>query len=105
MANPKIKKHYLWQEYYTKAINFGASPSQASKIANEKWDAQYATKNSNTTKKTTTKKVVTPKPKTEPKPKTVTPAKPKTAPKVRGGGGMRGPINLGGGGGALGKIK
>ena len=36
------------------------------------------------------------------KPKTVTP---KTTPKVRGGGGMRGPINLGGGGGAFGKIK
>jgi hypothetical protein len=39
------------------------------------------------------------------KPKTTAPAKPKTAPKVRGGGGMRGPINLGGGGGAFGKIK
>ncbi len=33
-------------------------------------------------------------------------SKPKTAtPKIRGGGGMRGPINLGGGGGAFGKIK
>ena len=37
--------------------------------------------------------------------KKAAPAKPKTAPKVRGGGGMRGPINLGGGGGAFGKIK
>ena len=37
---------------------------------------------------------------------TKTPSKPKTtAPKVRGGSGMRGPINLGGSGGALGKIK
>ena len=36
------------------------------------------------------------------KPKTVTP---KTAPQVRGGGGIRGPINLGGGSGGLGKIK
>ena len=99
MANPKIKKHYLWQEYYSKAINFGASPSQASKIANEKWDAQYNTKNSNTAKK-----VVTPKPKTEPKPKVAASTKPKTTTKVRGGSGMRGPISLGGSGG-LGKIK
>jgi hypothetical protein len=46
--------------------------------------------------KKTTKKAVPSKPKT---------ATPKTAPRVRGGGGMRGPINLGGGGGAFGKIK
>ena len=42
--------------------------------------------------------------------KTAAPVKPKitspkTTPKIRGGSGMRGPINLGGGGGAFGKIK
>ena len=51
------------------------------------------------------KKAATVKKAVQAKPKTAAPAKPKTAPKVRGGGGMRGPINLGGGGGAFGKIK